>query len=275
MKTLLICTDFSASAKHAARYGCMLASHYKFRHIVLLHAYQTMVPTTVLPLENTPYKDSYDVSLRQLKDLQKELSGSTDNDIIIRTRLEAVSLGESINDICKEEEADMVVMGITGKSKFEKLFVGSNAVTVSQTSKYPVLIVPAEAPIEPIRSILFACDLNEVTATIPLDSLDKILAFFYAPLFVVNVDNKNRHFSPQTPEEMYHLHHIFDKYRPQYAFIDREDITSGIIDYAEKNYISLIITVRRNYNFIQQLFHRSKTEKLIYQSIIPLLILHE
>ncbi|HKZ67601.1 MAG TPA: universal stress protein, partial [Chitinophagaceae bacterium] len=210
-----------------------------------------------------------------LKDLKEELEKTTGDDIHIRIRTENLSLGESINSICKEENADMVVMGISGKTKFEKSFIGTNAINVSKTSKYPVLIVPAQAAVEPVHSILFTCDLKEVVATTDLEPVAEILELFHAPLFVLNVDDKNRHFSPQTPEEMYQMHHIFDKYKPRYAFTDNKDVTAGITAYAEKNNISLIITIPKHYNFIQQLFHRSTTQRLIYQSPVPLLTLHE
>jgi nucleotide-binding universal stress UspA family protein len=277
MKTLLICTDFSDAALHAARYGCMLATKYGFGYITLFHAWQAIVTTTTLPLHTYEDEDKEmaKASIEQLKKLKADLEKLTGDDIQIRIRTENLSLGESINTICREENADMVIMGISGKSKFEKAFIGSSAINVSQNSKYPVLIVPAHAPVEPVQRILFACDLGEVVATTALDSVAQILDLFHAPLFVLNVEHKNRHFPPQMQEEMYQLHHIFDKYKPGYAFTDNKDITTGITEYAEKNNISLIITIPRHYNFIQQLFHRSTTQKLIYQSPVPLLTLHE
>lgn len=275
---MLICTDFSEAANHAAKYGCMLANQYRFGFITLFHTYQMIVPSTTLPLDGT-YTYTGDepakASLKQLKNLKEELSKLAGEDTTIRIRSENLTLGESINTICQEEYADMVVMGASGKSKLERVLIGSTTINVAQNSKYPVLVVPEQAPLEPIRSILFACDLSEINATTPFDRLDRVLELFQVPLFVVNVDDKNRHFSPQTPEEIYQLHHIFDKYKPRYAFIDNEDIAEGITRYVEKNNISLVITVPKNYNFIQQLFHRSTTKKLIYQSSVPVLSLHE
>lgn len=275
MKTLFICTDFSETAFHAAEYAIMLARNYKVKNIILFHAYQSVEPTTGLPV-TTGSDLVHKASLDQLKELKERLQPITDSEMMLHIRADDLSLSENINDLCREENADMVVMGITGKSKFEKIVVGSNAVNVSQNSRYPVLIVPTNASIQPIISrILIACDLSKVSQTTPLDSLDKILTLFDASLFVVNVDDRNRHFSPQTPEEIHQLHYIFDKYKPQYAFIDSEDTVTGILEYAERNDISIIVTIRKNYNFLQKLFHKSTTEKLIYRSGTPLLSLHE
>ena len=275
MKTLLICTDFSVPATHAARYGYMLATQYQFGYITLFHAWQTVVYTTALPLNTRGDSEIAKASIDQLKKLKEELEKPGGDNVRIRIRTENLSLGESINTICKEENADMVIMGVSGKTKFEKTFIGSNAINVAQNSKYPVLIVPAQAAVEPVHSILFACDLNEIVATTNLDPVAEILELFHASLVVLNVGDKNRHFSPQTPEEMYQMHHIFYKYKPRFVFTDNKDITAGITAYAENNNISLIITIPKHYNLIQQLFHRSTTQKLIWQSPVPLLTLHD
>ncbi|HKO79737.1 MAG TPA: universal stress protein [Chitinophagaceae bacterium] len=173
VKTLLICTDFSEAATHAARYACILARQYGFGYITLFNTYHTVVTSTALPLntneddeQNTNEDDEQaKASLQQLQSLKDELAGLTGDDMIIRVRTEKLSLGEKINEICREENSDMVVLGITGKSKLEKTFIGSSAVNVSKNCAYPVLIVPAKAPLEPVQSILFACDLNEIAAT--------------------------------------------------------------------------------------------------------------
>lgn len=274
MKALLVCTDFSESAFHAAEYALMLARNYKINDITLFNAYQTVLPTTGLPVSME--RDlSYQASIDQLKELKDKLQPLTDSDTLIRIRAEDLSLSESINDLCVKENADMVVMGMSGKSKLEKVVIGSNTVNVSQNSRYPVLIVPANCSIRPITRILIASDLSNVSQATPLEPLDKILNLIPASLIVLNVDYKNRRFLPQTADEMHQLHYIFDKYKPEYAFIDNEDTAAGILDYAEKNDISIIVTIPKNYNLLEKLFHKSTTQKLIYKSAIPLLSLHE
>src|SRR5688500_14407541 len=245
MKTLLICTDFSDAALHAARYGCMLATKYGFGYITLFHAWQAIVTTTMLPLHTYEDEDKEmaKASIEQLKKLKEDLEKLTGDDIQIRIRTENLSLGESINTVCREENADMVIMGISGKTKFEKAFIGSSAINVSQNSKYPVLIVPAHAPVEPVQSILFACDLSEVVAITDLKSVAEILELFLAPLFVLNVEHKNLHFPPQMPEEMYQMHHIFDKYNPAHPSTDKKHLPTAITQYAEQNNSPRVTTI--------------------------------
>jgi nucleotide-binding universal stress UspA family protein len=275
MKTLLVCTDFSKPAEHAATYAAMIARQYKFGYITLFHAYRSVLHNTALPLTDYDSSQVYKVSMTQLKELKQQLEGELGNDTLISIKTADLVLGESIDELCREENCDMVVMGITGKSKFEEIIVGSETMNVAQNCHYPVLVVPSDASIQPVSRVLVACSLKEVSRTMSLDLLDDVLKLFNAPVFVLNVDNRNRDFSPQTPGEMYQMHYIFDKYRPEFAFVENEDKVAGILDYATKNTISVIITIPKNYNFFQKLIHKSTTQKLIYKSNIPVLTLHE
>src|SRR5687767_6885624 len=117
MKKLLICTDFSEAALHAANYACAFANEYNFRFITLLHAYQTVMPTTGLPLDNYSPHEHYNLAMDQLHDLQQQLTSQAVKDIVFDLRAEEMSLPEDINNICREEHVDMIVMGVSGKSK--------------------------------------------------------------------------------------------------------------------------------------------------------------
>jgi nucleotide-binding universal stress UspA family protein len=274
MKSLLICTDFSEPSMHAAKYACMLAQQYHFKFIVLFHAYQTFVPAVSLPLPKSQTDEIYNTALKQLHHQQQEIKQLVGPGITFSVRAEDTLLGESINRICQKENTDLVVMGMKGKSGVQKSLAGSNTINVAQNSYYPVLVVPEEAAIEPVGRILVACDLSKVSETIPTSLMNEILGLLQAPLTVLNIDYRDKHFSPGTPHELYHLHHVFDHYHPKYAFTEDKNIASGILEYAKQNSISLIIAMPKNYNFFHQLFHASTTEKLMYQSPIPLLTLH-
>ena len=101
MKTLLICTDFSVPATHAARYGYMLATQYQFGYITLFHAWQTVVYTTALPLNTRGDSEIAKASIDQLKKLKEELEKPGGDNVQIRIITENLSLGEIINTICK------------------------------------------------------------------------------------------------------------------------------------------------------------------------------
>lgn len=275
MRTILLCTDFSESANHATDYACMLALRYNFPRIALYHAYQVIAPTTDLPV--TPYvgTELYNTVERKLTDLAAKVEELTGKDLVVDIRAEELVMGENINEICKQEDVGLIVTGVSERSGLERMMVGSTALRIAEAASCPVLMVPPDASVTPPQRVLLACDLEKVSEATPLDALDQILAAFQAQLVVINVDDGNRRFSPKTVEEIYHLHHVFDKYKPEYVFVENKDIAEGILGYAKEHDISLIITIPRYYNFLRNLFHKSTTKSLVYNSKLPLLTLHE
>jgi len=275
MRTILVCTDFSASADHATEYACMLAARYDFQRITLYHAYQVVAPTTDVPV--TPYvgTELYNMVERKLTDLATKVGELTGKDIVVDIRAEERVMGENINEICEQENAELIVTGVSERSGLERIIVGSSALRISEAGHCPVLMVPPDAPIVPVKRVLLACDLEKVSEATPLDALDKVLETFQAQLVVINVDDGNKNFSPNTVDEIYRLHHVFDKYKPEYVFVENKDIAEGILDYAKEQDISLVITIPRYYNFLRNLFHKSTTKSLVYNSKLPLLTLHE
>lgn len=277
MKSFLVCTDFSESATHAVHYACLLSSLYKVPSLTLFHAtLPQVVPVGVEPAaySNLNAPNLEDEARDQLRVLKEELVNGYQCTAAIKIRSENMKLANGINQVCREEGADLVIMGTSGKSKFERAVLGSNAIDVAVNSDCPVLLVPLEAALQPVSHIVLACELEEVTANTPLQAIDRVISFFNPSRFsVLNVDSQNKRFSPQTPEEIYQLHYIFDKYKARYSFVENKDNVAGILAFAEQENASLVISIRKDYDFLKNLFHKSTTKRLIYNSAIPLLIL--
>jgi len=275
MRTILVCTDFSASAHHAMEYACMLVTRYNFPRITLYHAYQVVAPTTDIPVAPYVGTELYNTVERKLGDLATKVGELTGTDIVVDIRADELVMGENINEICKQEDVALIVTGVSERSGLERMIVGSTALRIAEAGHCPVLMVPPDAPVIPPQRVLLACDLEKLSEATPLNALDNVLTTFQAQLVVINVDDGNRRFSPNSVDEIYRLHHIFDKYKPEYAFVENKDIGQGIMDYAKEHDISLVITIPRYYNFLRNLFHKSTTKSLVYNSKLPLLTLHE
>lgn len=276
MPTLLVLTDFSEAAMHASKYAYKLAQQYNFNRIILYHNYEVIVPATDLPVTMYDNDDIlYREHMQRLAELRESLSGLVNDSVNIETMTETGFLRENINSVAQKEMADIIVMGMRGKSKLEKILIGSNTVNVAEQSDFPLLIVPDQAPITPIDNILFACDLKKVTKATPADSLSRILNIFQAKLHVLNVHDDNKHSSTETPQEISRLNQMLDNYQPEYHFVSDKDVVSAIMQFARERKISLIITIPKKHGLFEQLFNRSISEKLIYHTDIPLLCLHE
>ncbi len=121
----------------------------------------------------------------------------------------------------------------------------------------------------------FACDFKEVVKTTPAEAIRNFVTAFGAELHVLNVDHRDKHFKPDTPEQSALLHTLLEEAKPVYHFIDHADIEDGINEFAEKNNLDLIITIPKKHKLLEGLFKPSSTKQLVFQSHVPVMCIHE
>lgn len=275
MKSLLVLTDFSEAAFRAAEYACTLAEPLQIKRIVLFHAYQTIVGGTELPVTTADnnrriYFESME-ALALLHDRLKPLAG---NAVTMDMLSEDMLLPGPINQRCREENIDMIVMGVSGKSGLEELLLGSTTAQMLEASELPVLIVPRDALIgRTIKTIVFTTNLEDF-AVLPVNHLFPFLDTFRAELCVVNVaPGADEKYTPETQDSIKGLHALLEKYHPSFHYLSDDDVVKGILGFAGQHHASLIITVPKKRSFLSALFHKSVPKKLAYGSPVPLLSL--
>ncbi len=136
-KHILVATDFSAHAEHAADVAIMLADRFKAK-VTLVHAYS--VPVTAYsegiawPIEDfeREARRALDAAASKLKERFPRLE----------TQLRLGPAGEQIVTAVEELGADLVVMGTHGRRGLSRAILGSVAERVVRTAAVPVMTVP-------------------------------------------------------------------------------------------------------------------------------------
>jgi nucleotide-binding universal stress UspA family protein len=93
---------------------------------------------------------------------------------------------------------------------------------------------------------------------------------------VLNVDSA--HYVALTEEYQYEkarLQEMFAEFSPEFYFMGLHDVDEAISQFAEDKNVDFIIIIHREQNMFSRLFVKSHTKKLIYQSSVPVLALHE
>ena len=277
MKTIIVPTDFSETSYNAARYALGLARQMNTARVVLYHAYELIVPIpdvpTSVPMVNPDELRS--ASMEGLDKMKRELEVLLPENTILASRTENHLLPANIDQVAKQEEADLIVMGITGGSQLEEILVGSNTIDVVKHTTCPVIIVPGSARFRPIRKIVFACDFRKVVETTPVQPLKKLLNVFKPELHVLNIDHESKHFTSDTPYETLMLDTLLEGYDPQFHFIDHTNVVQGIMDFAEKQEADLILIIPKKHGLFDHIFKRSRTTQLAFHTHVPLLAIHE
>jgi nucleotide-binding universal stress UspA family protein len=276
MKTILVPTDFSSTAKNAAMYAINFAKQLKYERIILYNAYQApLTPDPDIAMINTVDITELEKSSKtNLENFKMLLKPYCDASVTLDIISEYGAVTYDINEICKSNEVDFIVMGVTGVGKVEETLIGSFAIDVARRSEVPVIIVPPDATFTKIEEVMFACDFSKVVETTPVESIKKLLDASEAKLFVVNIDHNNKRFNSDTPFESLMLDTLLYDYKPEYRFIDDPDFVEGINKAALDKQVDLIITIPKKMGWFEGLFKKSRTKMLAYHSHVPLMVVH-
>ena len=280
MKTILVPTDYSATAKNAAMYALHLASQLQAKKIVLYNAYQAppiIAETAVMPTAVMPFfdiEDLGDISNTGMRRFKESIQSWCPRDVEIEQLTEFAALDIDINEVCKKTNATMIVLGITGASKLEEVLIGSTAINVMKNTAVPVIIVPDDARYAPVKNVMLACDYKNVVETTPVQPLKNILDSTKAALHIANIYKDEKEITSAKTYQQELLHSLLKDYNPQFHFEYNEDFITGINHLAKANNIDLIITIPKRHTFFDGWFKERHTKKLAFHSHVPLMYIH-
>lgn len=276
MKTIIVATDFSASALNAARYAASLSKQLNLRQIVLYHSYELPIATEIPFPEYQDDHALHEKSIASLLNLKSAIADFCAEDTLITMATDDSPITAALDLLSKQYPESFVAIGITGKSRGLTALIGSNTISIVKHSKIPVLVVPNESNYSMIKNVVLSCDLKDVTKCSPVLTIKEFVHALNAKLFLLNVDhNEAQHFNPDTIAEQYNLHTLWDDETPEYHYTDNPDISLGIMEFAKQQQSGIVIIIAKTYGFFEGLFHKSVTRKLALNTQLPLLILKE
>jgi nucleotide-binding universal stress UspA family protein len=275
MKKFLVPTDFSETSKNAARYAVELAQDDPQTTIILYNIYDKLAPGSDGSLLTESDEDRKKVLNQALLNLEIELHE------ISTVRIEYVaeegnSLVESIERYVRYNGINVVIMGITGATKLEQIFFGSNALNMARQGVCPVIIVPPKAQFKKIKNVMLLSDFKNVKSTTPVAQIKQILDIFKPNLHIVNVDSEHHvQLTEEYKRERDWMEKTFSDYKPEFYFIRMYDFLDATNSFTSDHNIDLIVTVPRKHSFLAGLYKTSHTKKLAYHSHIPVAAIHE
>lgn len=278
MQSIIVPTDFSPSAYNAARYAIALAKDLNATKIILYNAYQPYISEdpemdVLLIQDITEFRKISEEGLDRMKEkIRAEAPASIQ--IVLASEYSLIANG--ILGACGKYAAELIIMGITGaETKLEEAIIGSNAVDVARDSKIPVIIVPVNAEYEKLQKVLLAVDFKKVAKTTPVSEIKKLLDVTNAQLDVLHVEADANSAHIDLDDEKKVFNSLFNNYDPQYHFIESENFTDAINDFAVNNNANLIIVIPKKHGLFEGIFKRSHTKALAFHSHIPVMSIHE
>lgn len=276
MKKILFPTDFSETAQHAFTYALHLADKLG-AGITTLHAYQL---PQVSEMDLTPeLRNFYDnIDLYEFESYRDEIPLLVDTanargfgHIDLQHVLTEGDPESAILEVAAADAVDLVVMGTTGARGLKEIFVGSTAGEVMEKAGCPVLIIPEKSTFDgKIDNIAFTTTFSEAEQQ-TLELVNNIFTPFAPRIHCLNVDLAHTETYTKRMDAFSAAFKSYDNM--EFHVLDGTDIKEVIMNYLEEHAIDVLAMVTRERNFLEELFHYSKTKQMAYHARTPILAL--
>ena len=273
---ILVPTDFSTTAKGAYQFAIELAKK-KNAEIQLTHWFhQELDPTfPFLNGNSNAYLENKEELLANFHREAAELNenGKVD-DLEIKTELLTGFATQEIVQLSKTPDVDIIVMGTTGESGLLNKLFGSVSSHVARNAHCPVLLIPKGVSYSGFNNVLYASNYHTYDEAM----LQKVIDF--ACLFDANIHFV--HVLENTSSD-YRLietrfEQIFREKAPSLGFnmvkIENNTVLHATNQYISENDIDLMVMATSHRNFIENILHRSMTKQMVFNTKIPLMVMH-
>ncbi len=274
MKTFIVPVDFSDTSRNAALYAVQIAASLQETKIILYNVFEKSSQEGVAAGSvQVPANVSVQLAMNSIRREMLTISPEVDIQCVAE---ESDSLIDSLERFTIDEDADLLIMGITESGRIDQSISGSHTLSMVHKNVCPVIIVPPHASFTGIRNVMLATDYKDVENTIPADTIRKVLDIFKSDVHVVNVDSEHYvELSDDYKRERAKLENILDGYSTAYYYIRQYDFVDAIGQFATDKNIDMILTIPKKHSLFSKLFVTSHTKKLAYNSEVPVLAIHE
>ena len=269
MKKILVPVDFSEVSEAAVQFAVDLAKENK-AEITLLNSaridyfndyqYPTFVNTKSL------MDEVFDSMEQRMNQLVNDYQGK---EISITGKVSHLGLLGAMKEEIEDGGIDLCVMGTSGCSGLEELFIGSNTERIVRNISCPVISVPQTTDIKSIKKILIPIDLREIRASF-LEKVAALQNMFEAAIEFVWVKTPHNIENEETVAE--ELRMLFEKYGIEnYEFFIVKSVfpTDGIFMEVDKSGADMIAMATHARRGISHWLSGSMTEDTVNHVEVP------
>ncbi|TFF37353.1 universal stress protein [Mucilaginibacter psychrotolerans] len=280
MKKLLLLTDFSDHAEHAAENALYLCTKMQTA-LTIYHSFQAF---PLVAYENggpylTEFSDAYaaETNERMARFLSKTKVFAEENFEGIEIPIEHISedgdLGANLAKLLANADYELVIMGSGSSDYLDQLLGGSETQSVIIHSNRPILIIPLQSNLKQLKKVVFATDYNEKDfhAINYLVDMAGLLSF---EIQVLHVDTFGDNPDKKWKEEVELKRFAGGLNFPgiTYHSIWGKEVIPRLNKYCDESGADLLAMVHYHQGFFSKLFGLSSTRKEVRNQKQPLLI---
>lgn len=274
MNTIIFPTDFSETANNALQTAKNVAKNTNAT-LHLCHFYTLALNNYTAPESMIPLELLEDIKVTAINELDKIKEALVLEGFKVECTVNGGDLVVEILDLAENTHADLIVMGTTGANNFINKLIGSNALSIMQKSKCPVILVPNNYKNKTkIDKIVFAdhfdADNSQIIQEIA-SFADKMQVSAVDVLSVNTEYNFNVVNDTQTIDS---LVNTLGENKVKLNFVEAANFVDGFKQYAENHQVDLLIMSTRKKTLLQRLFTDSQTKLMAEHGQTPLMIYH-
>jgi len=281
MKNILFPTDFSQTAENAYVYALTMAKSLN-ANLIVMHSYDLPVLSSLYAGKPEKVDNVYEqIELKNFEDFKaqgeklRKIAEDLELDSVnIRFVLEKGDLILNILEAISNENIDLLVMGTTGQSGFDKKFFGSNTVNTIKSVNIPILSIPPLAKYSKLKTIGFTTLFKESDKK-PLEEILRIAQAYNAEVKCLHVTKDVSNPALLQTIDEWEKRYKNDKLRIIMTKQTMPSMEEQISKFIENNNIDMLAMVKRNQGFFQSIFSSSLSLKLSTSLTTPILILKE
>lgn len=271
MKTIIVPVDFSKYSENALKVAAQLA---RKENATIVTVHMLGLSDANLIKEGNGMEGMFLIKLTQ-KRFEEFLDKDYLEGITIHQTVKNYKIFSELDDVAKEHQADLIVMGSHGSSGLQEVFVGSNTEKVVRTASVPVLVIKNEYDFTSTTAV-FACDYK-------LESLEvfkKAIRLFEAlgihvKLVYINLPGENYRSTKQIELQIVDFLVHLDKENtilPEDIMIYSDySVEQGVFNYAKKVNAGVIGIPTHGRRGLAHYFSGSISEDIVNHSQIPVI----
>ena len=270
MKKILVPIDFSKPSEYAAKMAAKIAKKTG-ASIALIHLIE--LPSGV---SDMGYRSRFSIPesmlyLRKTKEKVLEFKKSFfPDDLTVEYFIKLNNPFDGIIKYADKIDADLILMGSKGHSKFEEIMIGSNTEKIVRSSKIPVIAVKKDSKKFSLKNLVFASNFKKENKEV----FTKFLNFanaFNSKIHLLRVNTPSQFESTFTTEQK--MKNFIKEYNlTKYSLNIYNDtsIEKGIINFSREHKADLIALSTHGRSGISHLFSESVAKSLSKKALKPI-----
>ncbi|NGY37586.1 universal stress protein [Flavobacterium sp. XN-5] len=275
MKRILFPTDFSEVATNAFVHALAFA---KILHgeLVILHSYPTLsiddqfFPENFKTVYDTVELTQFDIFKEEVPKLHAIATACNLDNIKMTHRLMEGDLVNNIKKSVEEDKIDYVVMGTSGVTEWDAIFIGSNSGEVIIGITVPVLCVPLDSKYKTIKTIGFTTRYRAKDKQ-AIHTVLNLAKHLNAKLKCLYVKTSNSDVSKETIAEW---NAEFETQPIEFSIVESDEINEAVMDFIITKNVNVLTMLTYKRGFFKGLFQPSYTKMEHPEFHIPILAIH-